>query len=251
MTREEAKIVLHAYDPGVEASDDPQMEEVLEQTRRDPDLLAWFNQQQVLDAAVRDKLRVTPVPRGLAEKILAGRSVASQRRRNRFLMPLVLAASVVFLCSLGVLTLGRLKAPTSEFAAFQSDMADFLVEFPKLDLATDQWPGILLWLTGKPAFARAEIPPSLQKFPGLGCREVKWRGRSLMLVCFAAQGEVVHLFVLPTAALADAPIGSTPAFARAKGWSTASWRQGEISYLVLTRGRETFLKGILPNAPPG
>lgn len=251
MTSEEAKIVLHAYDPDVGASDDPRMTEALEQTRRDPELLAWFNQQRELDAAVRDKLQEVRVPTGLAGKILAGRKPASQPRQKRYLIPMALAASLAFLGLLGVLVMERFKPPISEFAAMQADMAGFLVEFPKLDLATDQWPGILSWLTQKPALAGAEIPPGLRKFPGLGCREVKWRGRSLMLVCFAAQGEVVHLFVLPAATLPDAPSDATPAFARVKGWSTASWRQGEISYLALTKGSEAFLKSLLPSARPG
>ena len=251
MTREEAKNVLHAYDPGVGASDDPRMTEALEQTRRDPDLLAWFNQRRELDAAVRDKLQQVRVPPGLAGKILAGRKASSQPRQKRYLMPMALAASLVFLVLLGALVTGRFKPPVSQFAALQADMADFLVEFPKLDLATDQWPEILGWLTQKPALAGAEIPPGLRKFPGLGCRAVKWRGRSLMLVCFAAQGEVVHLFVLPGDTLPDASRDATPAFARVKGLSTASWHQGEISYLALTKGSEAFLKRLLPIGRPG
>lgn len=130
-------------------------------------------------------------------------------------------------------------------------MAGFLVDFPKLDLATEQWPDILRWLTNKPALARAEVPAGLQEFPGLGCRELKWRGKTLMLVCFAAQGEVVHLFVVPRAGLPDAPFTSTPAFARVKSWSTASWTHGEIAYLALTKGNQAFLEKLLPGPHRG
>ena len=130
-------------------------------------------------------------------------------------------------------------------------MAGFLVQFPKLDLVTEQWPDILRWLRNKPALARAEVPSGLQKFPGLGCREVNWRGKTLMLVCFAVQGEVVHLFVVPRAHLPDAPFTATPAFARVRGWSTASWTQGEMTYLALTKGNEAFLRKLIPGPHPG
>lgn len=109
-----------------------------------------------------------------------------QPRRPRYLMPLALAASLVFLIALGALLL-RPRLPATEFAALQADMAGFLVRFPKLDLATDQWPEMQRWLNQKPALAQAEIPPTLEKYPGLGCREVTWRGKRLMLVCLAAR----------------------------------------------------------------
>ena len=245
MNSEEAKILLHACPPGAGDPDDPQTAEALAQTRRDPELLAWFNQQRALDGAVGDKLQQVRPPAGLAEKIMMGRKARMASRRNRSLMPLALAASILFLLSLAVVVVERFKPRATEFAALQTDMAGFLVQFPKLDLATDQWPDILRWLTNKPALARAEVPAGLQKFPGLGCREVKWRDKTLMLVCFAAQGEVVHLFVLPKADLLDAPFSATPALARVQGWTTASWTQGEVAYLALTKGNQAFLQELL------
>ncbi len=250
MTSEEAKVLLHAYHPDSASPEDPAMAEALAQTRRDSELLAWFNQQRALDSAVGDKLQQVRVPPGLAERIVEGRKARLQPRQPRYLMPLALAASLVFLLSLGV-SLLRPKPPVTEFAALQADMAGFLVQFPKLDLATDQWPDILRWLNQKPALAHAELPPGLRGFPGLGCREVKWRGKSHMLVCFAAQGEVVHLFVVPRSQLPGVPATSILAFARIQGWTTANWTQGDISYLALTRGKEAFLKNLLSGPRQG
>ena len=176
------------------------------------------------------------------------RPLYSKARRLR--TPLVFLAAfaavlLLHLTLLGLLTFGRFKSPTTEFAAMRADMADFLVKFPKLDLASDQWPEIVQWLARKPALARVEIPPGLKKFPGLGCREVQWRDKRLMLVCFAAQGEIVHLFVVPKAELRDAPIASIATLARVKGWTTANWTRGDVVFLALTRADEEFLNKLL------
>jgi len=245
MNSEEAKLFLHACRLGNEDANDPRIAEALEQTRRDPELLAWYNDQRALDAAISQKLQQVRVPSDLADKILAERKTLSQRPTRRYVTPLALAASVVLLLSLGLLTFGRFKSPTTEFGAMRADMADFLVKFPKLDLASDQWPEIVQWLARKPALARVEIPPGLKKFPGLGCREVQWRDKRLMLVCFAAQGEIVHLFVVPKAELRDAPIASIATLARVKGWTTANWTRGDVVFLALTRADEEFLNKLL------
>ena len=93
--------------------------------------------------------------------------------------------------------------------------------------------------------AQGCCPATSKKFPGLGCREVQWRDKGLMLVCFVAQGEIVHLFVVPKAELRDAPIASIPTLARVKGWTTANWTRGDVVFLALTRADEEFLNKLL------
>lgn len=251
MNSEEAKLILQASHSGDADPTDPQIAEALAQTQRDPELLAWFKQQRALDEAIAIKLQEVCPPAGLAEKILMGRKARIPPKRNRFWMPLALAASILGLLSLTIFLVEKTKPKDTEFAALQSEMTGFLTVFPKLDLATDQWPQILNWLNKQPALAGAQIPASLQRFPGLGCREVKWRDKTLMLVCFAAQGEVVHLFVLPKADLPDAPFNDIPTVARIQNWSTASWTRGEISYLALTKANTAFLQALLSEQPRG
>jgi hypothetical protein len=245
MTSDEARLVLHASRLGEADPNDPRIAEALEQARRDPELRAWFNEQHALDEAISQKLQQARVPANLAERIVAGRKASLEKARHRYGLPLALAASVALLLALGVLVSGRRQPPPTEFAAFRADMAAFLVTFPKLDLATDQWPEIKRWLALQPALADAEIPPGLQKYPGIGCREVQWQGKRLMLVCFAAEGEIVHLFVVPLGDLPGAPAVSKPALVRVKGWNTANWTQGKTTFVALTKGDKAFLEKLL------
>jgi hypothetical protein len=250
MNTEEARLILQACRLGGQDDRDPRVAEALEQAARDPELRAWYQARRSLDSAICDKLREVPVPRHLAGSILARKRATSDRKRARYLTPLALAASIALLLSLGWLISRRLQLSATEFTALRSDMAGLLMQFPQLDLATERWPDIARWLGQKPGLAQVEIPARLQQYPGLGCREVRWRNKRLMLVCFVAQGEIVHLFVVPRAELEGLPAGTTPGFARVRGWSTASWTRGEVAYLVLTRGDPTFLSGLV-DAPNG
>jgi len=249
MNSEEAKFLLHTRSLELGDPEDLRMAEALEQTRRDPELLAWFNQQRALDAALHDKLQHVRVPAGLVEKILAGREARIEPRRNRHLMPLALAASIVFLISLAVFVVGRSNPPTTRFAAMQAEMALFLREFPKLDLATDRLPEVREWLARQHSLTQGSLPKALERFPGIGCRTVEWEGRKLALVCFMVEGQVVHLFVIPRSAFPDAALSSTPVLAKVGPQNTASWSNRDNLYFVVTQAGEALLQKYLLAMP--
>ncbi len=248
MTSEEAKLFLHARRLAGQDDNDPRMAEALEQTRRDPALLAWYNERQAFDAAICEKLAQVRAPTDLAGKILLEKRVLQGRQTRRAVMALAIAASVVLLLSWAFSIFWPSKTLGTEFAAMRADMTRFLVRFPELDLATEQWPEIVRWLTQKAPLADVKLPGSVQKFPGLGCREVQWRGQRLLLICFVAQGEVVHLFIVPKTELWEASVNPSAQFGLENGWTTASWRKGETVYLMMTKGSVTFLKGLLVGA---
>ena len=66
-----------------------------------------------------------------------------------------------------------------------------------------------------------------------------------MLVCFAVQGEVVHLFVLPSKELSGSPLARSAAFTGQDGWNTASWSKGDTVYLMMSRGKMKFLRELV------
>ena len=245
MNSEEAKLFLAARRLDGQDDDDPRIAEALEQARRDPKLLAWYNGQREFDAGICEKLEQVAVPSELAGQILADHRTRRGQRTQRAVTALAIAASMVLLLTLGFWNFWPAKRPKTELAAMRADMTKFLARFPALDLTTDQWPEIARWLSQKTALEGVELPSAVRKFPGLGCREILWRGKSLLLVCFVAQGEVVHLLVFPKAELGDPSITDSTAFAVENGWSTASWSQAGVVYCMMTKGSMDFLKGML------
>lgn len=249
MTREEAKLILQACRPDGEDLADPQVAAALELASNDPDLMACLKEQRAFDAMISSKLEQLPVPPGLEARIIAATRRPHAARLQWNTAYLAWAASIVILASALLLWAGRSRpGGGSDLSALRTHLATFLREFPRLDLETERWPEINEWLAQKTTL---EIPPQLKDYPGLGCRELRWKEKRLFLICFVAQGEVVHLFLLPNSDLSEPSLLSTPTFAQVKGWSAASWTHGEASYVALTKGSEVFLKNLLANRNPG
>jgi len=243
MDTDRAKFILQAYRPGGQDDGDPQFAEALTLARENPELMGWQEEQRALDTAIRRKLRAAGAPPELPARIQAGLVVRRERRRQQYL---ALAACVALLAVVTGFWLARPKPQAATpFSAYRQEMADFLKQFPRLDLQTERLTEIRQWLEREHAIARVEIPAGLEKFPGIGCRTVEWRGKKLALVCFMVEGEVVHLFVIPRSQFPEAPLDATPQFAEPGGMTAAWWQKGDLTYVALTKGDQAFLRKCL------
>jgi len=243
MTDKQAKLILQSYRPGVSSPSDPEFASALEYVRRNPDLEAWFEQEQARDTVISDKLFEAPVPEGLLDSILDGAS--SEPKLEKVVSPwrhYAIAASILFLLSISVWLGNGLLDQPSEYASFRGDMAEFLDEFPRLDVESERLPEIENWLRSRDRLQNASVPEKLRRFPGIGCRTIDWNDRKFALVCFSVSGEIVHLIVFPSDRLEGDPESATPIMDRVGNWRTASWNRDGNVYLALTRGSEEFVK---------
>jgi hypothetical protein len=120
-------------------------------------------------------------------------------------------------------------------------MASFLKEFPTLDFYSEKQADIRRWLAARENFSSVSIPPVLDRFPTIGCREFSWRGKKAVLLCFMVDGEVIHLFALPMSEW-KAFAGTFPQFSKVGPHHIAAWVQEKTAYLALSRGSEDFLR---------
>jgi hypothetical protein len=189
-----------------------------------------------------------PLPRlGAARESDAVSSGA--RRRWQPSLTLAMAACLALLGLLTVLWLNRTPAAApGSFAAYRTDMAQLLREFPRLDIATDRLPEVRQWLTQQHPLLKADLPKVLEQFPSIGCRTVEWQGKKLALVCFMVEGQVVHLFVMPRNTFPDAGSSARPMLARVGPQNTASWSGPDNQYLLVTQAGESMLRKLL--SPP-
>lgn len=245
MTERDAKTILKARRPDGADDRDALVVEALALAQDDPELLAWHERQRRLDGAIARKIAEAPVPADLRERILRDHRLNSRFVSRPWFRPLALAAAITILISLGLAFYGRNQQPVNEIAALRQEMSKYLARFPELDLATEQWPDIQRWLRSKPAVTNLSLPNGALKYPGLGCREIRWKDRRVLLVCFAAQGEVVHLLILPGAEMPPDTRQGQIEFASEGKWETAHWRKDGGDYLLMTRGDLSLLKDIL------
>ncbi len=243
MNREQAKEILSAYRPGTDDEGDPVFAEALRLAGRDPELAAWLTERQAFDAAVSRRLAASPLPAELLNAIRAGvshRQRAAHRRRE---IVLGLAACLMLLLGLaGLWWRGRSRSERTGFSACRRDMVEFLRRFPRLDLETANLAQARQWLANARHLHQVQIPARLQRFPTIGCRTLDWHGQKLALVCFMVDGEVVHFIVIPRGSIPGGPLNPQPQFARVDGMTTVAWTRGALTYLVLSKTSERFLR---------
>jgi hypothetical protein len=100
MTNDAARLVLHSYRPnGVDARD-PRFRAALDQAAHDPDLARWFNQQQIFDTFIANKLAEIQLPADFLVLIVAGLETGHGRKWWRCTYILAFAAVLVMSGSL-------------------------------------------------------------------------------------------------------------------------------------------------------
>jgi hypothetical protein len=242
MNSKQAKEILAAFRPGTEDERDPVFTEALALAEHDPDLAVWLKEQQAFDAAVSRRAQAFTVPPALLEEIRVSVKKRRQTRLHRRSVLTALAACLAFSTTLAVYWwFHRIPSEVNQFAVCRRDMVAFLLKFPRLDLETVSVTEARRWLADTHHLQQIEIPVRLLRFPTIGCRTILWHGQSLALVCFMVDGEVVHLILLPRGINAD-QLTATPQFARVAGVSTIAWSRGDLTYLLISKVSEDFLR---------
>jgi len=243
MSRDQAKEILSAFRPGTDDERDPVFLEALQVAEHDPQLAAWLAERQAFDSIVKRRLAASPLPSGLLEQIRIGVTLRQTEARHQRQWLAALAACFILVVTLSALWLYRRNSiQTTQFAACRNEMVRFLQHFPRLDLETASLAQARQWLADTRHLQQVQFPTGLQRFPTIGCRTLDWYGHPLGLVCFMVDGEVVHFIIIPQSSIPDGPPSSEPQFARVGRETTVAWSRGDLTYLVLSKASEGFLR---------
>ncbi|MBI4664742.1 MAG: hypothetical protein HY735_38630 [Verrucomicrobia bacterium] len=232
MNIDEAKFILQAYRPGGQDAGDPQFAEALQQVQKDPALAQWFSEEQHLDAAIAAKLGRSLPPPHLRASILAGRKILEPIPWWNRRVVTAVAASAALLFALTALWMRTGQTPS--LAAFRKDMGQVLSSHAyALELQTPDVEQIQRWLKTNRGHGDFVLPAGMKGFPGFGCHVRDWNGKRVSMICFRSKGDgIVHLFVINRLDLRNAPPPGPPQFAAAGEWMTASWTQGDKTYVL-------------------
>jgi hypothetical protein len=242
MDNREAKFLLNAYRPGGHDTSDPRFAEALEQARRDPVLERWFNESIAFDTAVTEKLRVIEVPPDLRENILAGVKV-SRPLRSPFIK-WALAAALVLSTALGSLIWHNTRP--DHLAGWQNAalhvISSLVSNASSFDAQSHNASELVAWLRANHAPAAQTLPHSLGKLQSLGCKTFAWNGTPVSVICFTRpDGGLIHLVTMNAPAVSD----RSPRLVQQDHWATATWREGNMTYMLALEGSSNQLRRYL------
>ncbi|WP_395743341.1 hypothetical protein [Prosthecobacter sp.] len=205
----------------------------------DPELAAWLEKRTAFDEQVAEAFAAT-IPAGLREDILKN-ARRPARPRVRWVLPVVAAAAAA------VAVGWTLFWPaTSDMPAWQAESlaAVTKVEYgvssvhPAHDLES-----IKKMLVADQSPTPAHLPGSVEAMPVRACKCIQVAGHAASIICFEiAPGKEAHLVVVDSTGLPDVPPQLQPQFKACKKWNTASWSDGNQTFLLATTADVSVLK---------
>jgi hypothetical protein len=246
MDNREAKFILNAYRPSGLDADDPCFDDALEQARRDPVLERWFSESIAFDAAMTEKLRDIPAPPDLRENILAGVKV-SRRVRSTFIKWAIAAALFVTAVVGSVIWQNTRPVHLAEWQRQALDVISALVrQDSSLDLQSRNPDELLAWLRANHAPAALKLPDNLGKLSSLGCKAFSPNGTPVSVICFMRpDGGLIHLVATAATPATNRVANVKPTLLRQGKWTTATWREGDMIYMLALEGSPDQLRPYL------
>ena len=249
MDNREAKFILNAYRPGGQDANDPRFAEALEQVRRDPILQRWFDESVGFDAAMTRKLAMTPVPSDLRESILTGVKVTRAPHWKNRCRKWAIAAAVLLSATLGVLIWHNTRpAPVAgwQLQALDAILSSIARNESHFDVISRNPADLVKWLRENSAPAGKKLPNNLNKLPSIGCKTFFWRGKPVSLICFTLpEGRAIHLVMTTVSTDSDRSIKHQAKVIQQGHWATATWREGDIIYMLALEGSRDELRSYL------
>jgi hypothetical protein len=249
MDKVEARLVLQALRPKDIEAPQPAFAEALALAKSDPELKAWWEAQQAFDRKVAAKLKEVPVPDDLRATISAGRKI-EQFRPQPILSPawLAIAAVVAILCAIGSQQWFRTHGPLprSEYIAQILPLLSVTDSTPSVGITSSDREAVMAWLKARNA-PIGTLPDKMNSLSTAGCQEYHVNGNTISEICLMTpSGGVAHLFIVSKSALLDPPPEGSPDMRKNEdGWTTASWSDNRMAYVLATQGGPEFLKQLL------
>ena len=240
MTLEEAKFLLQAYRPDMDASDIPGLEAALNLLEENEELQNWYEEERAFDDAFTASLSTIDVPSDLESQIL--NQVAEKPGKvvefpwwKQFSV-LGAAASILLVLGLTLAPIGQGPTP-SETAmtveTFQTFATQALKNAKGFNAKSREWSTLVSYLDNNNTPAPSQLPGNLDEMPTSGCMTLKYNEKPVGVVCFGKNSKS-HLFVINSEDFPEMPIKKTPFLEQNPYSTTAYWTTNDRHYLLLS-----------------
>jgi hypothetical protein len=250
MTNRDASFLLGACRPNGSDSTDPEFSNALAQAARDPILKGWFEDQRRFDSAIAARLQSAPVPADLRSRILTGGRLSGAAPPEPWFSTRrlwAIAAMLTLFAGLGLWYSIEARHPSYQWQDQALAVLSRLVSGQEtFDARSPSVADLQQWLRANGSPSAATLPASLQHLASVGCKTVWWNGHPISIICFHGPGgEMVHLAMVDRSALDNPPPDGHPVYGSRDGWRTASWSQGDMAMMLVTRAQESQLRSLL------
>jgi hypothetical protein len=213
-------------------------------------LQRWFDESVVFDVAMTEKLCAMPVPNDLRESILTGVRVTRARHGGNRWRKWAIAAAAVLSATLGVLIWHNTR-PQPAVAGWQLQALDTILSSiarneSHFDVISRNPADLVTWLRANHAPTAEKLPDNLDKLPSIGCKTFFWRGKPVSLICFTLpEGRAIHLVMTNVSEPDDGRIKPEAKVIQQGQWATATWRAGNMIYMLALEGSRDELRSYL------
>ena len=240
MTIEEAKFLLQAYRPGMDASDIPELEEALLLLEENDELKSWYEEDKAFDDAFASQLSAINVPQELESQIF---SRVIEKPGKVVEIPWwkqfsVLGAAASILLALGLVLAPIGQHPNQNQTAmtvenFQSFASQALKNATGFNAKSNEWATLVSYLDEHDTPAPTQLPGKLDEMPPVGCMTLKYKEKPVGLVCFGKKSKS-HLFVINAEDFPAMPEKADPVWETNPYSTTAYWTRDDRHYLLLS-----------------
>lgn len=242
MNSKTAREILIRYRPGTSDEHDPEMAEAIAFSQQDPELRDWFRSHCEYQRAIREKIRSSPVPADLRERLLSSRKVVRVPfwKKTKALV----AAAAVFLL-LGVALVWKPGGSSDRFARYEARVVGSAVREYHMDVVTNDMAALRQHIARGGAPGDYDIPEPLRQLELTGGGVLTWRNNPVGMVCFdRGDHQMLFLFVARTSAFRDPP-SPKPQVTRLADLISVSWRVGDKCYTLAGPADSAALKRYL------
>ncbi|MDQ6630694.1 MAG: hypothetical protein M3Y82_02925 [Verrucomicrobiota bacterium] len=253
MNNQQAREILSLYRPATADAQDAVFTEALTRARQDAELRPWFENHCANYETIRNRLKQIPVPANLKENILTGQKSRDKivfSSRSFWRQPVFAMAAMIILL-LSIAAFWFQPRAKKDFSHYRIRMVSTALRIYGMDLETNDLTQVRQFLAQKKAPADYALPPRLAKLECTGCVVLRWQNNPVSMICFRtgrplAPGEKsdLYFFVTDRASIPNAPYSASPTFKQINKVVTASWIQGDKSYLLATQGGKEFIQNL-------
>lgn len=254
--------ILRAYRQGENLEQDPEVRAALEASMANPQLQQLRAQQEAFDTAFADKLRQTPVPEGLHERILNAAAQADlppsaqtppTPEGNHSAHPLLrwvhpaffaVAATIIIFLALSFTFWNPPKTNTAqpEFVAIAKELHRSL----NPDFVSSDHQALTEYIADRGAAVPASLPPAFSWDQSFACDVFEVNGSAVSLICFeTADNGKLHLYTFDQNAFPNASLPQQPIVSQSDQPAWAAWKnESNIHVLFDYKGPENLRKAL-------